>query len=312
MKINNTINSIATFYKNMSNCGKILFFITLFLILIVFFKSLQMPKREGFIQKDSFLFKKGTDIYDDFYSEIYDFLVFNSVKNNYEIGQIINATTPSNKSKILDVGSGTGHHVAQLAENSFDVTGIDISPSMIKKAKENFPEYNFKVADALDNGAFNSNTFTHILCMYFTIYYFEDKKVFFNNSMNWLVPGGYLIVHIVDREKFDPILPPGNPLYVVSPQKYAKERITKTKVRFNEFEYTSNFNLIKDKNMAIFDEKFKFNDGKVRKQEHNFYMEDKDVIISQATEAGFIIKGKINLVSCAYENQYLYVLVKPE
>lgn len=312
MKINNTINSIATFYKNMSHCGKILFFLALFLILIVFFNSIQMPKREGFQQQDSFLFKKGTDIYDEFYSEIYDFLVFNSVKNNYEIGQIINNTAPSNKSKILDVGSGTGHHVAQLAENSLDVTGIDISPSMVNKAKQNFPQYNFKVADALDDGEFNTSTFTHILCMYFTIYYFEDKKLFFNNAMKWLVPGGYLIIHIVDREKFDPILPPGNPLYVVSPQKYAKERITKTKVKFNEFEYSSNFNLIKDKNMAIFDEKFKFNDGKVRKQEHKFYMEDKDVILNQATETGFIIKGKINLINCAYENQYLYLLVKPE
>uniref|UniRef100_A0A6C0IF93 Methyltransferase domain-containing protein n=1 Tax=viral metagenome TaxID=1070528 RepID=A0A6C0IF93_9ZZZZ len=312
MKFNNTINSITTFYKNMSNFGKILLFLSLFLILIVFFKSLQMPKREGFEQKDNFLFKKETDIYDNFYSEIYDYLVFNSVKNNYEIGQIINTTSPSNNSKILDVGSGTGHHVAELAENNLDVIGIDISPSMVQKAKENFPEYSFKVANALDNGTFNPNTFTHILCMYFTIYYFEDKKVFFNNAMDWLVPGGYLIIHLVDREKFDPILPPGNPLYVVSPQKYAKERITKTKVRFNEFEYSSNFNLDKDKNMAIFDEKFKFNNGKVRKQEHKFYMEDKDVILGQATEAGFIVKGKINLVKCAYENQYLYILVKPE
>ena len=38
----------------------------------------------------------------------------------------------------------------------------------------------------------------------------------------------------------------------------------------------------------------------------------KDVILNQATEAGFIIKGKINLVNCSYENQYLYILVKPE
>ena len=52
------------------------------------------------------------------------------------------------------------------------------------------------------------------------------------------MPGGYLIVHLVDRESFDPILPPGNPLYVVSPQKYAKERITKTKVHFNDFIYS--------------------------------------------------------------------------
>ena len=312
MKINNTINSIATFYKNMSNFGKILFFLALFLIIIFLFKSIQLPKREGFEQTSNFLFKQGADIYDDFYSEIYDYLVFNSVKDKYEIGEIINNTSPSNKSKILDVGSGTGHHVAELAENNLDVLGIDISPSMVDKAKQNFPEYDFKVADALNNNAFNYNTFTHILCLYFTIYYFEDKKVFFDNCMNWLVPGGYLIVHVVDREKFDPILPPGNPLYLVSPQKYAKERITKTKVNFNEFEYTSNFSLHKDKNLAVFDEKFKFNNGKVRKHEHKLYMDEKNVILSLATEAGFIIKGKINLVNCAYENQYLYVLVKPE
>lgn len=311
MKINNIVNSITSFYEKMSCFGKLLFFLALFLILSVVFKSLSFPKREGFEQKDKFLFKDSTNIYDNFYTEIYDFLVFNSIKNNYEIGQIINTTLPSNKSKILDVGSGTGHHVAQLAENGLDVTGIDISPSMVSKAKSNFPDYDFKVADALNNNIFNSNTFTHILCLYFTIYYFEDKKVFLNNVMNWLIPGGYLIVHVVDRDQFDPILPPGNPLYVVSPQKYAKERITKTKVNFNEFVYTSNFNLIKDKDLAIFDEKFKFNDGKVRKQEHKLYMEDKDKILSQATELGFIIKGKINLVNCAYENQYLYILVKP-
>jgi hypothetical protein len=43
------------------------------------------------------------------------------------------------------------------------------------------------------------------------------------------MPGGTLIVHIVDREKFDPMLPAANPLYIVSPQKYAKERIQKVK-----------------------------------------------------------------------------------
>jgi hypothetical protein len=86
--------------------------------------------------------------------------------------------------------------------------------------------------------------------------------------MDWLMPGGYLIVHLVDRETFDPILPPGNPLYIVSPQKYAKERITKTKVNFNQFVYNADFKLNEGSNIAIFDEKFKFNDGKVRKQEH--------------------------------------------
>ena len=123
------------------------------------------------------------------------------------------------------------------------------------------------------------------------------------------MPGGYLIVHLVDKYKFDPILPPGNPLYIVSPQKYAKERITKTKITFNDFVYDSNFKLENDN--ATFDEKFKFNDGKVRKQEQRLYMEDLSTIVNMAQEAGFIIQAKIDMVKCAYEHQYLYVFVKP-
>ena len=129
--------------------------------------------------------------------------------------------------------------------------------------------------------------------------------------MEWLMPGGYLILHLVDREKFDPILPPGNPLYVVSPQKYAKERITKTKITFNDFVYNSNFIFDKDRNMATFDEKFNFNNGKVRKQEQILYMDDSQDILTMAADAGFIMQGKIDLVQCAYENQYLYILSKP-
>jgi SAM-dependent methyltransferase len=183
--------------------------------------------------------------------------------------------------------------------------------SMIQKAKENFPGKDFSVGNALDSTQFNHNVFTHILCLYFTIYYFPDKKQFFDNCMDWLMPGGYLIVHLVDREKFDPILPPGNPLYIVSPQKYAKERITTTKVTFNDFVYNSDFKFDKSANIATFDEKFKFNNGNVRKQEQKLYMEDTQDILTIAQQSGFILQGKIDLVSCAYDSQYLYILVKP-
>jgi hypothetical protein len=129
--------------------------------------------------------------------------------------------------------------------------------------------------------------------------------------MDWLMPGGCLVVHLVNRDKFDPILPPGNPLYIVSPQKYAKERITTTKITFNDFIYNSDFKLNKDSNIATFNEKFKFNDGKVRKQEQKLYMEDEQDILTIAQQCGFILQGKIDLVKCAYEYQYLYILVKP-
>lgn len=311
------IQSTTTFYKKLSTIGKVLSLVAVFLIVIGITNSVKFPltRREGYEQNDRFLFKESTDVYDDFYSEIYDHLVFNNVKDDYEIGQIKNKTTPSSKSVILDVGCGTGHHVGKMSRTingKLDIIGIDISPSMISKAKLNYPDYNFMVGNALDYDQFQPNTFTHILCLYFTLYYFENKRKFFNNCMEWLMPGGTLIVHIVNREKFDPILPPGNPLYIVSPQKYAKKRITSTKITFNEFVYSSDFELDTPSNVATFHEKFKFKDGKVRKQEHKLYMESETDIITMAQDAGFLIHGKIDLLECAYEYQYLYILVKPQ
>lgn len=312
MKINSSIKSISNIYNKMSNFGKILIFISLFLILIVLFKSINTTNKEGYEQNDSFLFKQDSEIYDDFYADIYDYLVFNNLKNNYEIGEIKNKLEPNSKSVILDVGCGTGHHVDKLSQYGLNVIGIDKSSSMISKAKENYPNYNFVVGDVLDPSKFNNNNFTHIICLYFTIYYFEDKMKFFNNCMEWLFPGGTLIVHLVNRDKFDPILPPGNPLYIVSPQKYSKERITKTKITFNDFVYYSNFELEPEKDIATFHEKFKFNTGKVRKQEHKLYMNSENDIINMAQDAGFLVQGKVDLVNCAYEYQYLYILVKPQ
>jgi ubiquinone/menaquinone biosynthesis C-methylase UbiE len=198
-----------------------------------------------------------------------------------------------------------------MSDSGLNVIGVDSSTSMVKKAKEKYPDLNFQVGDVMNGSQFKDNSFTHIMCMYFTIYYLKSKQQFFENCMEWLMPGGYLIIHLVDEHKFDPIIPPGNPLYIVSPQKYAKERITKTKVTFDKFIYTSEFDFNKDKSVATFNEKFKFNDGKIRKHEHTLYMESIDNIVNYAKDAGFLVQGKIDLVKCAYEYQYLYIFVKP-
>jgi SAM-dependent methyltransferase len=310
-KIQSTIRTLGHSYSKTSIWGKVLIFIALLLVLVLFFRGIKTSK-EGFEQNDQFLFKTGPEVYDDFYADIYDYLVFNNMKDDYEVGEIINKTTPTSQSKILDIGCGTGHHVSSLGAKGFDVLGIDISPSMIKKAKENFPDYTFNVADATDSAKFDPNTFTHILCMYFTIYYFKDKKQIFDNAFTWLMPGGYLIVHLVDRSRFDPILPPGNPLLYVSPQRYAKERITSTKVKFTDFAYSADFQLDEKTNIAKFTEKFKNDsDGKVRKNEQIMYMQDIQEIVDEAQGCGFIVEAKIDLLQCQYEYQYLYIFVKP-
>ena len=308
------VRSLTNCYNKLSNFGKILLFIALLLVVVVFFRTIKSTRESFAINQinKQFLFKEGTAVYDDFYAGVYDYLVFNALKNDYEVGIIISSTMPSEKSIIADIGCGTGHHVAKLSSKNLQVIGIDISPSMIEKAKEDNPylAHQFKVGNGLDGHLFKDSSLTHILCLYFTIYYMKDKMQFFYNCMNWLMPGGYLIVHLVDKYKFDPILPPGNPLYIVSPQKYAKERITSTKITFNDFIYDSNFKL-DENDIAVFNEKFKFNDGRVRKQEQRLYMEDLPTIVNMAQEAGFIVHAKVDMVKCAYEHQYLYVFVKP-
>lgn len=318
MKIKNPLNPIIYSYYKLSNWGKILLFIVLLLALVIFFKfinehiSKKEGFKEGFQQTNDFVFLSGTDLYDNFYVDIYDELVYNQIKDEYEIGEIINKTTPTTQSIILDIGSGTGHHVSQLSEKGFNVTGVDISNAMVTKSKENYPSLNFIQGDVKNATLFNYNSFTHILSMYFTIYYIQNKEKFFTNCINWLMPGGYLVIHLVSRDDFDPILPVANPLLIISPQRYAKKRITNSKIVFDTFTYNANFQLDISKNIAVFNEKFKFNDSnKVRKQEHTFYMEDEDTILTQAQNAGFIIEGKIDLMKCAYDYQYLFILTKP-
>ena len=40
-------------------------------------------------------------------------------------------------------------------------------------------------------------------------------------------------------------------------------------------------------------------------------MESEQDILTMAQNAGFIVEGKIDLLQCRYEYQYLYILVKP-
>ena len=284
----------------------------LILIAALIVASFFIKKPEEFSnQKKKFIVKSDEDVYDDFYSRIYDELVGSEARENFEIAEIVRTTKANSNSLILDIGSGTGGHVRALDQKGIKAIGLDKSAAMVRKAQNKCPGCKFYKADGLASMSFQPDTFSHILCLYFTIYYIEDKLSFFKNCYTWLKPGGYLILHLVNRDQFDPIVPAASPFYIVSPQKYAKDRIMKSSVKFNNFQYRSQLRLDKSKDKATFEETMtEDGTGNVRKNVHNFFMETQKHILSLAKGAGFILKGKIDMVSVQYEYQYLYILYK--
>ena len=269
--------------------------------------------KEGFVQREKYILKRGAEIYDDFYSSIYDELVYDNVKNDFEGGEITRLVKPTQRSRVLDIGSGNGHHVKLLEKSGYKVEGVDKSSAMVKSAKNKYPNCKFKQGDVLESMLYPKNNFTTITCLYFTIYYINDKQLFLQNCYNWLMPGGYLVLHLVNRDKFDPILNAADPLHLVSAQKYAKKRITNSLVKFKDFQYKANFELDKSKNLAEFDETFKDDTtGHVRQNKHKLHMETQKHILGIAKNIGFILQGKVDMVTTQYQYQYLYLLYKPE
>jgi ubiquinone/menaquinone biosynthesis C-methylase UbiE len=299
--------------NKMSTWAKILIITVLVLIIFKHINN-RCSKYEGFGNKEEFKLTQGNEIYDDFYANTYDALTYAHTKNQFEMEVVKKETKPTSQSIVLDIGSGTGHHIKQFKELGItNATGVDTSKSMVRKAKELYPDNNYVQGDALNPTLFKDKSFTHITCFYFTLYYFKDKSVFFNNCYNWLMPGGHLIVHMVDNEMFDPILPTANPLLIVSPQKYAKKRITHSNIVFDEFKYNAEFN-INDNENATFVEKFSTRDSNrlFRKNKHEMFMESNEKIIGSAQKSGFIVEKKMDMVKAEYEFQYLYVFQKPE
>jgi SAM-dependent methyltransferase len=65
--------------------------------------------------------------------------------------------------KILDVGCGTGRHSIELTRRGYNITGIDLSESQLKRAKEKAELLNLKINFLKEDGTtrttYRSNTF---------------------------------------------------------------------------------------------------------------------------------------------------------
>jgi len=296
----------------------ILVFIYLLYLLLHKFKR-RCPRQEGFTQNEKFILKTEHNIYDDFYSDIHDKIHLPDERVGFELSRVIKMTEPNSNSVFLDIGSGTGSQVNELKQAGYRAYGIDKSKSMVDKSEKKYPKCQFKNGDALEPMAFEKGTFTHILCTYFTIYNFKDKRTFFQNCYFWLMPNGYLILHLVNPDKYDSITPiakvgfqlnPLNPYK--NPHEFESSRITDSIVDFPDFQYKSEHVFSKNNGVKV-RETFKDNkSGNIRQNERTMYMESINEILSIASQIGFNVKGYVDMKKSDIkdENQFIYVLEK--
>lgn len=258
-----------------------------------------------------------SDIYDEFYSEVYNTLFHSNMKNNWECMWIYQeylkkweSDTPIH---VLDVGCGQGYHMKIFSEYfKLPIDGMDQSKWMIKKARKNCPDCTFYHHDFEIPDIFTSPKYTHIICLFFTIYYAKNISTFFRNMAQWLYPDGFLFVHVVRRDRFDPILERSSsliPLY--DPQKHSKTRMTQTTLHFKEFTYDADWQFRGKK--ADFLEKFRFkHEPFVRKQTHHFHMWDISEIKSAAKMEGLKMLKAFDLAMSGMDYNYILVFQRKD
>lgn len=260
------------------------------------------------------------ELYDEFYSTVYDSLTQLAGRYPQEITLIMHQWKKSMKPEamdILDCGSGSGIATVMFAKQGVSsVVGLDRSEAMLRRARdvtliaaglstEKKESVKFINGDMNMESTFTPGQFSHAAVLFFTIYYSKDTLGVFRNLYSWVRPGGELAIEVVNKYKFDPLLEAASPFTGLTVQKYSKKRVTKSLVDFDKFSYEAEFDL--QDPVAEFREVFRFKDKSIRRQRHTFTMKDISDIVHYAQTAGWTYKGYIDLVTAGFE--YAYVLM---
>jgi SAM-dependent methyltransferase len=284
---------------------------TTLVIVIIVNRINEKAHYEGFTQDEKFVIKTDNDIYDEFYVQIYDKLFKRKEYSSFEMDVIFKNTQPTQQSLFLDVGSGTGCLVNKIQTSGYKAIGIDLSLPMVEYSKEQYPDIRVKHGDILSQDIFPKNIFSHILCTNMAIYQFEDKKALVQRVSSLLQSNGYFIVHLVERNTFNSIIPLGNPTLLDNPQKYSNRRITDTIIDFIDFKYKGSYDFTKTERVCL---KETFTDeqtGHVRQNENILYMDELVDIISIVKTNGFVVHSKMAMKDfMGDENQFYYIFEK--
>ncbi|WP_037319951.1 class I SAM-dependent methyltransferase [Amycolatopsis orientalis] len=119
------------------------------------------------------------------------------------------ATSPLLKvadgARVLDLACGPATHVLPLARKGAEVTGVDLSPAMLERAREvcEAAEVSVKLVQADMLEYVEPGTYDLIINMYTSFGYFTepgDNRTVLRNAFASLAPGGSLLVDVLGKE----------------------------------------------------------------------------------------------------------------
>ena len=120
------------------------------------------------------------------------------VRNEEVIAEILFKGGIRDGVRVLDVACGTGVLFPDYKKLGADVTGIDISPEMVKIAKEKFPDAEVVCGDVLD---FSFSEKFDAVMIYNAFPHFANRELLFENLSRYLKENGRITVaHGMSRE----------------------------------------------------------------------------------------------------------------
>ncbi len=98
--------------------------------------------------------------------------------------------------RVLDLGCGNGLPVALELSRRFDVTGVDLSPVQIERARALVPGARFACAD-MTSAEFAPGSFDGVAAFYSIINVpLDEQPALIARIAGWLAPGGWLIATV--------------------------------------------------------------------------------------------------------------------
>ena len=240
--------------------------------------------------------------------------------DDYEVGIILNKIQPVRQTDALIIGSKTGKHVDSLSKKGYNAYGLESSKDMIISAMNQYPGNRYVLGNGMNQLLFEPEQFTLISILDFTIYNIKNRRTLFENAYRWLVPGGYLALHLINvggyydsqvmsakERRFSPTI---SKLFDRRP---LVNTMGNNDAEIGSYVYKSNIRMnTYDPDMIEMYEIFTHKkSGKKYNKTTNFYTPDQSVILSEAKDCGFNMLSQYNLMSNNKPYQFLYILYKP-